>query len=101
MCTRRARDELMINDGVARATRMAREGPPMTRAHQKRLAKVIEQLTELHPDWRIGQLVANVAAWASGPTAEAVWDVDDESFLKAAETHLRTHASQKSPPPQR
>jgi hypothetical protein len=67
----------------------------MTPAHQQRLAKVIEQLSELHPDWRFGQLVANVASWASGPTAEAVWDVDDEAFLNAAEEHLRSRAHHK------
>ena len=34
--------------------------------------------------------IANVATWTKGPDAQAVWDVDDESFLKAAEEHLRS-----------
>jgi hypothetical protein len=73
----------------------------MTRTNQQRLAKIIEQLSELHPDWRFGQLVANIASWAQGPSAEAVWDVDDEAFLKAAEAHLRTQGTQKHTPRQR
>lgn len=55
-----------------------------------RIAKGLEDLHRLYPDWRFGQMVANVAAWAKGPASEAVWDVEDEEFLSALEAHLRT-----------
>jgi hypothetical protein len=60
----------------------------MNAEQQARLSKVIAAFSSLYPDWRIGQIVANVAWWAKGPTAEAVWDVEDEEFLSAAEAHL-------------
>jgi hypothetical protein len=60
----------------------------MTAHTARRLATVIEGLSKLHPEWRIGQLVANVASWAKGPATEAVWDVTDEEFLQAAEAYL-------------
>jgi hypothetical protein len=31
--------------------------------------------------------------WAKGPTNEAIWDVDDEEFLRAAEDHVRSYRS--------
>jgi hypothetical protein len=60
----------------------------MTAHTARRLAAVIEGLSKLHPEWRVGQLVANVAAWAKGPTSEAIWDVTDEEFLEAAEAYV-------------
>jgi hypothetical protein len=62
----------------------------MTRSNRERIAKLLEQLSQLHPEWRFGQLVANVSTWAKGPTVESVWDVEDEEFIKAAEEHIRS-----------
>jgi hypothetical protein len=53
-----------------------------------RLATALQELQLIYPDWRFGQLIANVAMWAKGPAAEAVWDVTDEELLHAAEEHL-------------
>jgi hypothetical protein len=60
----------------------------MTTDHQRRFARVLALISELYPDWRIGQIVANIALFARGPAAEAVWDVEDEEFLVAAEAHV-------------
>jgi hypothetical protein len=60
----------------------------MNPEQQLRLSKVIARFSALYPEWRIGQMVANVALLAKGPTAEAIWDVEDEEFLTAAEAHL-------------
>jgi hypothetical protein len=65
----------------------------MNSATAKRIAAVIEELSRLHPDWRVGQMVANVALWAKGPTETAVWDVEDEEFLQAAEEHIQAHSA--------
>jgi hypothetical protein len=44
----------------------------------------LAELGRAFPDWRFGQLVANVATAARGPTAEAIWDAEDEEFVAAA-----------------
>ena len=48
----------------------------------------LEAMCQRYPDWRFGQMVANISTWATGPKAEAVWDVEDEKFLKAMRDHL-------------
>ena len=41
--------------------------------HADLLAAVAE-LSQRYPDWRLGQLVANVAGWADCE----IWDVEDQ-----------------------
>lgn len=48
------------------------------------LVESISELRELFPDWRIGQLVANLVTAAGGTDAAAIWDVEDEQLLAAA-----------------
>ena len=55
----------------------------------RRIADALQELRKIYPDWRFGQMVANVSIWAKGPNAEAVWDVEDEEFLAALEEHIR------------
>jgi hypothetical protein len=48
------------------------------------LIEAISELRLLFPDWRLGQLVANLAM-ASGCTDDgAIWEVEDEKLLAAA-----------------
>ena len=49
------------------------------------LLAMVAELSQTYPDWRLGQLVANVAGWAD----KEVWDVDDEQLLQAAQLHLQ------------
>jgi hypothetical protein len=49
------------------------------------LLAAITALSQRYPDWRIGQLVANVAGWAD----QGIWDVEDKQLLEAARVHLR------------
>jgi hypothetical protein len=56
------------------------------------LLAAIAELCERYPNWRMGQLVANVAGWAD----QEIWDVEDEQLLDAARLHLRQVTS--SPP---
>jgi hypothetical protein len=49
--------------------------------------ELIEAMSELHalfPDWRMGQLVANLVTAAGGADTGAIWDVEDEALLAAA-----------------
>ena len=48
------------------------------------LLATIAELSQRYPDWRLGQLVANVAGWAD----QEIWDVEDEQLLAAARSHL-------------
>jgi len=59
---------------------------------QARLSTALLELQKIYPQWRFGQLIANVAMWAKAPASEAVWDVTDEELLRAAEEHLQRHA---------
>jgi hypothetical protein len=52
------------------------------------LLAAIQELSERYPEWRLGQLVSNVAGWADRDT----WDIEDEQLLEAASTHLRQPA---------
>ena len=49
----------------------------------------IAELWERYPDWRLGQLISNVAGWAD----QDVWDAEDDRVLEAARLHLQQHAN--------
>jgi hypothetical protein len=49
------------------------------------LLATIAELSQRYPDWRLGQLVANVAGWAD----QEIWDIEDERLLEAARVHLQ------------
>jgi len=46
---------------------------------------VVAQLREQFPEWRFGQLVANLTTAAGHQDPEAIWDVEDEQLLAAAQ----------------
>jgi hypothetical protein len=48
------------------------------------LLEVVSELRLLFPDWRMGQLVANLVTAAGGIDAGAIWDMEDEKLLAAA-----------------
>jgi hypothetical protein len=52
------------------------------------LLAAITELCEKYPDWRLGQLVANVAGWAD----REIWDVEDDDLLESARLHLQHSA---------
>lgn len=59
----------------------------MTTTRQE-ILKALEKLSERYPDWRFGQMVSNVSAWAKGATIQAIWDVEDKDFLETLKRHL-------------
>jgi hypothetical protein len=65
------------------------------RIRQEILESLLE-LSELTPDVRFGQLVANLAYAAVGPTGEAVWDVEDQQLLAAIRDQIRALSSATS-----
>ena len=48
------------------------------------LGGAIAELRALFPNWRMGQLVANLVTAAGGIDASAIWDIEDEQLLTAA-----------------
>lgn len=48
------------------------------------LIEAISELRLLFPDWRMGQLVANLVTAAGGMDAGAIWDMEDDKLLEAA-----------------
>ncbi|MFN0055260.1 MAG: hypothetical protein ACKV0T_24200 [Planctomycetales bacterium] len=57
------------------------------------LLAVVAELSTRYPNWRLGQLVANLADWAD----RELWDVEDEQLLEAALLHLQ-QLDDSSPP---
>jgi len=48
------------------------------------LTEAISGLRTLFPDWRMGQLIANLVMAAGGMDAGAIWEMEDEKLLAAA-----------------
>ena len=61
------------------------------------LLAAIAELCQRYPDWRLGQLVANVAGWAD----QGIWDVEDQQLLEAARLHLQQSAPSETTPSRR
>ena len=48
----------------------------------------LAELSAAFPEWRLGQMIANLAVVARAAMAEAVWDVEDEELLAAVRGQL-------------
>ena len=64
---------------------------------RRQLLQVLGDLGEYTPDVRFGQLLANLSYMAKSFTAEAIWDVEDEELLEAAESHLAELSERHAP----
>jgi hypothetical protein len=60
----------------------------MITAQRQEILRLLDQLSELTPDVRFGQLIANLSYLAVGPTNEAIWDMEDEQLLTAIRQHI-------------
>ena len=61
--------------------------------------ELIYALCELRcvPEWRMGQLVANLATAAGNADPNAVWDVEDEQLLAAARRLIERNRGRGNP----
>jgi hypothetical protein len=48
------------------------------------LIDALSELRAIFPDWRMGQLVANLTTAAGGMDTAAIWEIEDEKLLEAA-----------------
>lgn len=56
----------------------------MTITSSDELLSAIRELQTIFPDWRIGQIIANLTQAAGRDREGAIWDVEDEELLSAA-----------------
>ncbi len=55
----------------------------MTDPTRRELLTRLERLSELAPDLRFGQLIANLAFMAAGPWDQTLWNLEDDQLLGA------------------
>lgn len=60
----------------------------MTDPIREEILRSLSRLSELAPDVRFGQLIANLSYLAVGPTNEAIWDMEDEQLLEAIQQNI-------------
>jgi hypothetical protein len=60
----------------------------MMTAQRRDILRLLQRLSELTPDVRFGQLIANLSYLVIGPTNEAIWDMEDEQLLAALRKHI-------------
>jgi hypothetical protein len=69
----------------------------MTRREEIRteLLAALADLSRMRPEWRLGQMLANVAMTAGRLDAGGVWDLEDEEALAAVRTLLSQYAHEQ------
>jgi hypothetical protein len=60
----------------------------MTDAERDELLAALAELSTACPEMRFGQLLANLATLARGPSSEGLWDVEDAELVAAAKKQL-------------
>jgi hypothetical protein len=55
---------------------------------RQEILHLLAELSEVVPEVRLGQLMANLSYLARGLSKEAIWDMEDEELLEAARKHL-------------
>lgn len=62
----------------------------MNTSERDELFKLLQELADLCPDVRVGQLIVNLSYQARGHAQESIWDMEDEELLAAARDLLQT-----------
>ena len=65
---------------------------------RREVLQVLAELSEVVPEVRLGQLMANLSYLARGLSNQAIWDMEDEELLAAAREHLREWRSRRGAP---
>jgi len=55
---------------------------------RKELLKILQEISEVSPEVRFGQMIVNFSYFARGPENTSIWDVEDEELLEAAKDYL-------------
>jgi hypothetical protein len=65
-----------------------------TEETRKELLGALAELGRMHPNWRLGQMMSNLAMAAGRLDAGGVWDLEDDEALAAAQLLLRRRAEE-------
>ena len=65
---------------------------------REEILRKLARISELTPELRFGQLIANLAFLADGPWNETLWDLEDEQLLAAIKQHLADLAARNAAP---
>ena len=63
------------------------------------LFRVLREMHQLYPEWRFGQMIANLATWSGKTRPGNVYDVPDERLVEAAREHLAARQIEASKAP--
>jgi hypothetical protein len=60
---------------------------------RRELFVALEEMSERYPEWRLGQMLANIADWAKQPAdpgagAAAIWDIEDQELVDCIRRHF-------------
>ena len=69
----------------------------MTQPMRHEILASLAELSELLPDMRFGQMIANLSYLAIGPAPESVWDVEDNELLAAIRQQIETLEYRRGP----
>ena len=58
-------------------------------ATKEETIKKVMEIWDLYPDWRLGQLLCNLAVWERGTKADEVWELTNEEIIKSVNSHLK------------
>ena len=70
----------------------------MKTANHDELLPALAELRELFPDWRFGQLIANLATAAGMTEPTAIWDLEDDELLAAARRLIERNSARSGLP---
>jgi hypothetical protein len=59
------------------------------------LTEALGELRTLFPEWRLGQLIANLLVAAGHADGGAIWDVEDQQLLAAARRLMANNRDRK------
>ena len=62
----------------------------MTSDTRRELLAALDELSSRFPEWRLGQMITNLATFVRGPDVSAIWDAEDEEFIDAARQLLES-----------
>jgi hypothetical protein len=62
---------------------------------RQEVLQVLAEISELAPEVRLGQLMANLSYLARGLSNESIWDMEDDELLAAARKHLEEWRSKR------
>jgi hypothetical protein len=63
---------------------------------RQEVLRLLEELSELAPEVRFGQLVANLSYLARGLSNESIWDMEDQELLHALRKHVEQWRSRQA-----